>query len=272
MILVPGGPFLAPTDGTGRRLGAATLPDFAIARFPVTVREFAVWLDDLAEEQRELRRPSWLLREAPGAWRLERDWISPASAKYLPPGRELDLPMIEVFWYDAARFARWAAERTARPFRLPSSLEWDKAARGADGRMFPMGNELDGSFAKIRESRPEVTQPEPVGAFPLDESPYGVRDLAGGVGDWTSTLDDDRPPPRLEEEGCQESDDRAAVWRGGYWSFSRIHRSALRFTMPVRSNPRVNWIGFRLAMSLEGPSSSMTTEPMERAAPTTLRS
>ena len=124
-----------------------------------------------------------------------------------------------------------------------------------------MGNSIDPAFAKLRESRPEASQPEPIGAFPLDESPYGVRDLAGGVGDWTSTMVDGGAPPSLADEGTA-ADGREAVWRGGAWSTTASQHAPMRYTQMLRH--RVGWVGFRVALTLDGPSSDLIVEPMRR--------
>ena len=89
----------------------------------------------------------------------------------------------------AEAYARWLAERTGRPYRLPDEAEWEKAARGGDARAYPWGDQFDPTFCKMRQSRREASRPEPPGRFPADLSPYGVRDLAGGIADWTA------PPP-----------------------------------------------------------------------------
>ena len=118
--------------------------------------------------------------------------------------------------------------------------------RGADGRSFPMGNHLDPAFAKLRESRPEAAQPEVVGAFSLDVSPFGVRDLAGGMGDWTSTMVDGQPPPSLSDERADAAD-RQAYWRGGTWGTTAVAPRALRYTQLLRH--RTGNVGFRVALA-----------------------
>lgn len=266
MVVIPGGPFLAPMKLRGLEFEERTLPDFAIARFPVTMREYARWLDSLEPTERARRAlPDLVMVD--GAWRLG-DAIDGDDRKWIPVERELDMPAFEMSWYTASRYIQWLSRETGAAYRLPESLEWDKAMRGADGRLFPMGPELDPSFAKVRESRPGSFQPEPVGVFTRDESPYGIRDLAGGVGDWTRTPDDDGPPLDPDAEGT-EHDERLAVWRGGTWSTTSTNRSLLRYSQSVKFFS--GWIGFRLAMSLEGEGSSLTVESMERA-PTTQRS
>lgn len=261
MILVPGGVYRVPIAGQVGRFKEQTLPDFAIAKFPVTYRGYTRFLASLSPELRLQRGPHAIQDEA-GAWRLREDVIEGDGRDRVPRDRELDVPVSYVSWYDAAAYAAWLAETSGIPYRLPTDLEWEKAMRGVDGRAFPMGNQLDPSFAKLRESRPEASQLEPVGVFALDESPYGVRDLAGGVGDWTSTMVDGDPPPDLSEEANPVAA-REAVWRGGGWSITAMVPPTMRFTQMLHH--RVGWVGFRLAISLDVPeSSSLFVERMQR--------
>ena len=269
MILIPGGPFMTFPSRSHRAI-AAHLPDFAIGRFPVTFREYSRFLTSIEDEdQRKKRTPGFvdvgalLLRSAAGeGWVLSPRCVEGEARKHIPAGRELDLPVHQISWYSATAYARWVATTTNRPYRLATDLEWEKAMRGADGRAFPMGNQLDPAFAKLRESRPEAPQPEPVGAFSLDESPYGVRDLAGGVGDWTSTSVDGAALPTLAAEGSAAADERQAVWRGGNWGSSATGQ-AMRY--PMKLTARSGGVGFRLALSLDqNDGSELVVEPMKR--------
>jgi serine/threonine-protein kinase len=262
MVLIPGGPWMASVPGSSR-LQPRSLRDFAIGRLPVTFGEYALFLDTLDEAQCQQRLPradgaAVLIRDG-DCWRLCPDFIAGAARKYVPEDRELELPVMGVRWYDAVAYARWRSESSGLALRLPTDLEWDKAFRGADARPVPMGTGFDPSFAKTRGSRPEASQPEPVGAFPLDESPYGVRDLAGGVGDWTRTAADGSD---LDDAPEGETDDVQAIWRGGSWASSAVTPN-VRYTQALWS--RGSWIGFRLALSLDQHGSShLVVEPMKK--------
>jgi serine/threonine-protein kinase len=265
MVLVPGGPFLGtiPKTPAMQRL---ELPDFAIGRFPITFREYVAFLDEVSPSERERRlpgQPGWTLVERiDGGWRLSARCIEGDEARRRVPRQlELELPVMEVSWFDAQAYAEWLAQKTGLPYRLPTDTEWEKALRGADGRLYPMGNHIDPAFAKLRASRPEASQPEIVGAFPLDESPYGVRDMAGGVAEWTATPIDGARLPALGEEGTAAATGRQAYYRGGSWGISYLVHE-MRYTMAV--DRRVPGNGFRLALDVEQPGSSLRVEPMRR--------
>ena len=215
MVYVPRGKFWF---GEGPGLREVMVEDFCIGRFPVTFREYCLYLDWLAEhdpDQLPARRPlertgtSMVSRSSDG-----RHYVvvgAPGGddeGEPLPP----EFPVFGVSWHNANDYCRWLSERLGREFRLPDEFEWEKAARGTDGRRFPWGNRSDATLCKSVHARPGESQPEPVGAFPTDTSPYGVRDMAGGVCEWTATLFDERN-----------------IWRavkGGAWtdpiSYSRV--------------------------------------------------
>jgi serine/threonine-protein kinase len=262
MILIPGGPFFSPA-GRSLRMQEHHLPDFAIGEFPVTLGEYIEFLDSLSDEERERRLPRDRGHDQPdivkvdGEWRLTEYAVEGEGRKRVE-GRFRELPVVSVSYFDALAYIAYLKKKTGLPYRLPTSLEWDKAARGVDGRPYPMGVRMDPVFAKLRESRPEVSQPEPVGAFPLDVSPFGVRDVAGGVQDWTSPSDGETLT--LEAEADASAHQRQAIIRGGAWTLvrldSRISRGAYRVI------DRTGWVGFRLALDIHGAGSSCELAPM----------
>lgn len=210
--------------------------DFAIAEFPVTVREYCEFLDELTERELGLaqkRAPHdvrgsegmAVRRGTTGAWEPLPDIIEGEARKLFPPeeGHLWRLPVHLIDWFDARAYCRWLSARLGAPIRLPSEVEWEKAARGADGRFFPWGDHFDATFCKMRDSRPFMQQPEPIGTFERDVSPYGVRDLAGGMREWVGDIFGEKTAAELDAEpepdsstGRGESGFRMV--RSGLWS------------------------------------------------------
>lgn len=101
-----------------------------------------------------------------------------------PPGR-LNHPVVMVSQEDVRAYAGWLSKRTGKTWRLPTELEWEKAARGTDGRRFPWGDSYDPKRLNSHDLGPFDTMP--VGGFPSGVSPFGLLDPAGQVFEWTST-------------------------------------------------------------------------------------
>ncbi len=248
-VYVPAGWFRAggdPHAGDALPAGPRWLESFVIRRYPVTNAEYLAFLNDLvaagrveAAEAHAPRRGEGAEQEAGECFygRRPDDGFCLASAG---PGADwaLDEPVTSVCWHDARAFAAWEAARTGQPWRLPHELEWEKAARGVDGRFLPWGDFFEPSWANNLEGVVRPPRRMPTTSFPTDASPYGVRGMAGNVRDWCANT---------WREGTDPGDPEAFVsLRGGAFSGNRNNcRVATRFAAPP--GRRYTQVGFRLA-------------------------
>jgi formylglycine-generating enzyme required for sulfatase activity len=184
MVLIPAGEFLYGFL-YGDEKKKVTLPEFWIDKTPVTNAEYARFVADTGHEP-------------PRHWKGKT-----------PPQKIADHPVTYVSWHDAVAYAEWAGKR------LPTEEEWEKAARGSDGRVYPWGDGFDKNRCNTKESG--IGKTTPVGQYsPQGDSPYGCVDMAGNVWEWTaSDYDKNRKVVRGGSWGYLQQDARCSARNGG---------------------------------------------------------
>jgi gamma-glutamyl hercynylcysteine S-oxide synthase len=221
MILIPAGPFLMGTslmeaEKLAKKYGhhpswlsgetperKVVLPAFRVDKYPVTIRRFLAYV------------------QATGA-KTPFDWVGGK-----PTEPQLDLPVRNIDREAARAFAKWSGKR------LPKAAEWEKAARGIDGRLFPWGNQFDPeACCHDRGGVTPPTGPAPANAHPRGASPYGVMDLIGNIAEYC----DDGPGPG------------SAYVKGGCWlTSSPLNLRCAAVGMSGFSNNALDYLGFRCA-------------------------
>ncbi len=238
-VYIPGGPKLIGGDqqaSWGLPRQTVEVADFCLSRLPVSGRQYLDFLNALAGadlDQARRRSPrlfaggGMLFREVDGGFEIpERD---PNGIPWDP-----NWPVFGIAFDDALAYCRWRSGVDGVNYRLPTEIEWEVAARGADLRHFPWGNTWEPTYCKSAHARPGAAHLEPCGSFPTDRSPYGVMDLAGGVSDWTVS------PAGADGEHADR------ICRGGSWNHLDLHaRAASRHAMAP--NAVSVSVGFRLA-------------------------
>jgi eukaryotic-like serine/threonine-protein kinase len=265
MVYVPSGWFWSGGDP----LAVDSLPSrsiwvdgFLVGRFCVTSAEYLVYLNELVRAGREQEA----LRDAP------RQALGSSDGSHSPPavtrssdGRfvlagddldepwEEDWPIVRVDWLAARAYAAWLGERDGQEYRLPDELEWEKMARGVDGRRCAWGNHFEPSWACILGSQRGVPARTSVHAFPYDESPYAARGVMGNVRQWCQNEWRPEGPPvvghRLVVAPAPPDSAGEIAARGGAWNSTvDLARPAGRFA--TKPSHRFGSLGFRLVASL----------------------
>jgi iron(II)-dependent oxidoreductase len=226
MVFVPAGEFLMGSSGDAlyRTADVDEFPerrvwvdDFYIDIHEVTNAQYKVYLDSMQVEA----PPRWV----DGSYGLGED----------------GLPVVSVTWDEALAYARFVGKR------LPTEAEWEKAARGTDGRIYPWGDDFDRVHANNGE---HLT---PIMSYPSGVSPYGVFDMAGNAAEWVDgwyeaypRAADQAVPPDLPDRKEEFKKERR-VYRGGSWNtFPKYLRCANRES--TSQGKRWVYVGFRCAL------------------------
>lgn len=232
MVTIPAGEFLMGNpEGKGR---ADEWP------------QRSVYLDAFAIDQVEVTNERYLAFVATTG---HRNPPSPYGTGPLMSAKGIEqLPVVQTTWYDAKAYCSWAKKR------LPTEAEWEKAARGTDGRQFPWGNEpATVKRANFDREWEEEKTLQPVGSLPDGDSPYGVKDMAGNAREWVSDWYDADYYKHAPARNPQGPDKKGVVRsiRGGSW-----HSPLADITTSARGRGgfalQTHGTGFRCARGLEG--------------------
>jgi formylglycine-generating enzyme required for sulfatase activity len=251
-VLIPDGEFIVGSNSSADRLAQPdetpqhrlSVSNFYIMRYPVTNAQYRVFVEATGHR-------------SPLFW---------PDGQF--PAEKTDHPVVGVSFHDAAAFCHWAAEVTGLPVRLPTETEWEKAARGADGRLYPWGNDWEAGLCNSGESKlPDTVT---VRHFsPQGDSPHGIADMGGNAQEWCASLFGAYPydpsdgrevlvynlegqslMPAIHETGCVANPQQIEaaldklVVRGGSWRHDR-HQSRCAYRSWAAPMHRSEDTGFR---------------------------
>jgi formylglycine-generating enzyme required for sulfatase activity len=253
LLFVPGGTsLLGATDGDAIRTALLAQPQhpvhvdaFFIAEHEVTYGEYLRFLATLPVAERRTRRPHALgldLALGPTPVLVLGKATARLGEPLCRPTRSLRrcqdwsrFPVAGVSWEDGQAYAAWLASERVPRARLCSEREWERAARGADGRTYAHGDVLrpgDADFDETYQADREQMGVDEVGSFPADVSPFGVLDMNGSVTEWTSTPGGSHPA------------------RGGRWSDTASNARAAYTNS--NDDDRIDFVGLRICASVAG--------------------
>jgi serine/threonine-protein kinase len=229
MRLVPTGQFAMGDDNdpsAAPRFNLA-LPALYVDRDEVTNARFAQFVQETGYQ-------------AQGDWHKYADAAN-FDARYYDVDRSTH-PVVNVTWADASSYCQWAGKR------LPFEAEWEKAARGEDGRRWPWGNDAHPERANTGNDSEAEPDTKPVGSFPDGASPYGLLDMAGNVREWTASTLQAYPLTNPLSSGTDSASSR--ITRGGSWlSLSDSIEVTRRLAEPAGTAAKD--LGFRCAASAD---------------------
>ncbi len=213
------------------------LPAFEISRTLVTNAQYGKFIKHTGHRKPFVDQKTWTSYKLvhPYARAQKFNWLSNDA-----PSNRIDHPVVLVSYQDATAYAAWISKQTGQYWHLPSTKQWQKAARGGDGRYFPWGNLFEASKLNSHDNGPFFTQS--VFKHKNGKSPYGVLDMAGQVFEWTSFNTSSALPSAIAPK-------RQFVV-GGSWDDKGcgVCRAAARHTRPVDLKHIL--IGFRLVREL----------------------
>ncbi len=216
MVTIPAGEFVMGSgQGDEEPTHAVSLDAFEIDIFEVTNAQFAQFVEETGYQTDAEKSND------PSPWRA-----------FFTEGKER-YPVVKVSWNDAQAYCEWVGKR------LPTEVEWEKAARGTDERIYPWGDEWD--VAKVNSKESGFRGPVTVGSFFEGGSPYGALDMAGNVWEWTDSWYQGYPQTTFNSNYFGET---YKVLRGGGW-FSE--QEQVRTTQRNANSPDAanDDIGFR---------------------------
>jgi formylglycine-generating enzyme required for sulfatase activity/class 3 adenylate cyclase len=222
MVVIPAGEF---SMGEGGEKHELLLLDYQLSKYPVTYAEYARFIEAGGYQDKSFwTEAGWIeigqIQNEPRYWQ---------DVRFNKPNQ----PVIGLSWYECVAYCRWMSAESGQLYRLPTEAEWEKGARGVDGRVYPWGNEFEASRLNTRAGDQQVCTITPVGIYPTGVSPFGLFDCAGNVWEWCATRWKKPFPYDVNQDEWQADyleGQNLRVLRGGSWNYkAEVTRCGYRF-------------------------------------------
>lgn len=233
LIEIPGGEYLTGIDkdkGFRKKIGAspvgkANIGAYKIGKYEVTNKQFVKFLSEYGSLTDSAGHPLVVLNAKKYIYFKVKgadDAYAFLKCRITQDGRWFSYerncgkrPVIYVTWYGAKAYCDWAG------LRLPTDAEWEKAARGTDGRLYPWGNEFYDNYCNVAISKytpnsKNLVDVDSIGMYPLGISPYGCHDMVGNVMEWCSDWFSEDGYEN-QSKGAMSNDGKKKILRGGSW-------------------------------------------------------
>ena len=229
-VYVPAGEFWMGSDESAPYAGKDEKPKhklyldgYWIGKYPVTNQQYACFIEKTRHK-------------APEHWK-----------KGQIPHKKEDHPVVFVSWQDAEAFTKWLSYKRRITVKLPTEAQWEKAARGTDGRKYPWGNNLPNNT--LLNFNMNIVSTTSIYYYPSGMSSYGAMDMAGNVWEWARDwFDENYYSVSLGQNPTGPTSGKDRVLRGGSWRGNdKVVSSTYRFRLPFDTTS--NHVGFRCAIS-----------------------
>lgn len=236
LVLIPAGYF-----GLGQEITLVTTGAYYTGVYPVTVEQYRCFIEANGYGDASYwSRTGW-------RWRKTHNVELPGGVALSEPFLRPNHPQVNVSWYEANAFCAWLSQYADCTVALPNEIEWEKAARGGDGRRYPWGETPPTDIhCNFDNGKGHTT---PVGIYPAGRSPFGCYDMAGNVWEWCGNIEGPLPYKNTGER--ENSETRSLVtMRGGSWLSARQDLLTWQrgFNFPII---RQNILGFRVVLKTQ---------------------
>ena len=257
-IRIPAGSFLMGSSDEDKLSRANEKPQHSLniaktywlAKFPLTNAQFGQFVE-LTGYQTDAEKVGAAYGYEGSQWQqiLGANWLHPRGSQSQISGKQ-EHPVVSVTWFDAQQYCKWFNLRFANELqvnrnlvlRLPSESEWEKAARGEFGAVYPWGSQAPDQASCNFDMR--LGDTTPVGQYsPIGDSPYALSDMAGNVWEWTNSLFAAYPYEEQDGREDQQKPGSRVVRGGSFDNDAQFVRCACRTQLAVPHNS----LGFRVA-------------------------